>query len=90
MTDLINPDHYQRDGMECIDAIAAAVQNLSGFNAYCTGNIVKYAWRWDEKGGKADLERIRRYAQFMIEEIEEQELTDELYELSILNKVDPK
>jgi len=78
MKDHINPNHYQRDGLECIDAIRAAVQNLTGFEAYCTGNIIKYAWRWDEKGGKEDLDKIRRYAQFLIEDIEEEEMQQEM------------
>ena len=55
MNDSINPDHYQRDGMECIDAISAAVQNLSGIDAFCTGVAIKYLWRWDEMGGVEDL-----------------------------------
>lgn len=68
MTDPINPDHYQRDGMECIDAIKAAVQNLTGAEAYCTGSAIKYLWRWKEKGGKDDLNKAIWFIKDMISE----------------------
>jgi hypothetical protein len=78
MKDKINPSHYQRDGMECIDAIKAAVQNLSGAEAYETGSAIKYLWRWKEKGGKDDLNKAKWFIQDMISDIEEQELQEEL------------
>ena len=78
MTDPINPDHYQRDGVECIDAIKAAVQNLTGDEAYCTGNAIKYLWRWKEKGGKTDLKKAMWYINDMIAEIEDAEFQDEI------------
>ena len=78
MTDKINPSHYQRDGMECIDAIKAAVQNLSGAEAYCTGSSIKYLWRWKEKGGKDDLNKAIWFIRDMIAEIEDEELQADL------------
>ena len=78
MKDKINPDHYQRDGMECIDAIKAAVQNLTGAEAYCTGSAIKYLWRWKEKGGKDDLKKAKWFVNDMIGEIEDMELQEEL------------
>ena len=78
MKDNINPSHYQRDGMECIDAIKAAVQNLSGAEAYCTGSAIKYLWRWKEKGGKDDLNKSIWFIKDMIAEIEDEELQADL------------
>ena len=78
MKDNINPSHYQRDGMECIDAIKAAVQNLSGQQAYNTGAAIKYLWRWKEKNGKEDLQKAIWYINDMIAEIEEREFEEEL------------
>jgi len=78
MKDNINPSHYQRDGMECIDAIKAAVQNLSGAEAYETGSAIKYLWRWKEKGGKDDLNKAIWFIKDMIGDIEEIELQEEL------------
>lgn len=44
--DMVNhPPHYQSDnGVECIDAIRAAL-GRDGFIAYCRGNAIKYLWR---------------------------------------------
>ena len=78
MQDNINPSHYQRDGMECIDAIKAAVQNLSGVEAYETGSAIKYLWRWKEKGGKDDLNKAIWFIRDMIGDIEEQEFQEDL------------
>lgn len=78
MKDNINPSHYQRDGMECIDAIKAAVQNLSGAEAFETGSAIKYLWRWKEKGGKDDLNKAMWFIRDMIAEIEETEYQEEL------------
>lgn len=40
-----HPPHYQSDnGIECIDAIRAAL-GKEGFIAYCRGNVIKYSWR---------------------------------------------
>ena len=46
MPDMVNhPPHYQSDnGIECIDAIRAAL-GRDGFIAYCRGNAIKYLWR---------------------------------------------
>jgi len=76
--DVINPNHYQRNGMECIDAIDAAVQNLSGPEAYATGSAIKYLWRWKEKGGKDDLKKAIWFIQRIVDQIEEVEFQEEL------------
>ena len=78
MKDVINPNHYQRNGMECIDAIDAAVQNLSGPEAYATGSAIKYLWRWKEKGGKDDLKKAIWFIQRIVDQIEEVEFQEEL------------
>tara|TARA_R110000803_G_scaffold151855_2_gene216890 strand:+ start:5890 stop:6102 length:213 start_codon:yes stop_codon:yes gene_type:complete len=67
MKDNINPNHYQRDSLECIEAITAAVQNLSGIEAYCTGAAIKYMWRWKEKNLKEDLEKAIWYIDYLID-----------------------
>ena len=39
--DLVNnPPHYNRSGIECLDAIAAATNE--GYEYYLQGNILKY------------------------------------------------
>ena len=55
-TDNVNhPAHYNQGGIECIEAIKAATG--SGFIKYCTGNVIKYLWRYDNKGGVEDLKK---------------------------------
>ena len=45
MTDNVNrPSHYNKGGIECIDALREAL-GLEGFKAYCRGNAIKYTWR---------------------------------------------
>lgn len=40
-----HPAHYTSGKVECIDAIAAATQELQGIEAVCTANAIKYLWR---------------------------------------------
>ena len=59
--DKINPDHYKQGAVECIDALEAATINLTGINAVCTANAIKYLWRWKEKNGLEDLRKAQWY-----------------------------
>ena len=56
-----HPSHYNQGGIECIDAIKAATANLTGEEAFCTGNALKYLWRWKEKNGIEDLDKAIWY-----------------------------
>lgn len=63
--DAVNkPKHYQGDGIECIDAIEAAL-GPDGFMAYCQGNVMKYLWRWESKGGIEDLSKASVYLSWL-------------------------
>ena len=44
-----HPHRYTKGKIECIDAIESAVCDLKGIEAFCTGNVIKYVWRWKEK-----------------------------------------
>lgn len=71
MGDAVNhPDHYCQGGVECIDAIRAAVTDLTGLEAVCTGNAIKYLWRWKRKNGAEDLKKARWYIDRLIQETE--------------------
>jgi len=65
-----NPPHYQTDnGIECIDAIRAAL-GLDGFIAYCRGNAIKYGWRAGKKDETAqDLRKAAWYLDRAAQEI---------------------
>lgn len=67
--DMINsPPHYNKSGIECIDAIAAATGE--GFEYYLQGNIMKYLWRYRYKNGAEDLEKAKWYLDKLIKEVE--------------------
>jgi hypothetical protein len=68
MSDNVNsPSHYRQGEIECIDAIAVAVNGLSGMEAVCTANAIKYLWRWKMKNGKEDLMKAQWYLNKLIE-----------------------
>jgi len=63
-----NPPHYNRSGIECLDAIAAATDE--GYEYYLQGNILKYLWRYRYKDKPLeDLEKARWYLDKLIEEV---------------------
>lgn len=63
-----HPPHYISDkGLETIDVIEAFTANLKGIEATDTGNIIKYACRWKEKGGVQDLGKILWYTTHLID-----------------------
>lgn len=64
-----HPQHYTRGGVECIDAIAAAVQDLPGKEAWLVGQVIKYVWRYKWKNGAEDLEKARFYLDRLIGEV---------------------
>ena len=71
MADMVNPpSHYCQGGIECIDAIKAAVTDLSGIEAVCTANVIKYVWRWKNKNGIEDLKKAGWYLGRLIKEAE--------------------
>lgn len=66
-----HPKHYASasNGIECIDAIEAATERLLGLEAVCTGNVLKYIWRWKDKNGVEDLKKAKWYLEKLIEEV---------------------
>ena len=66
--DPINPNHYKQGKVECIDCIESVTASLTGFEGFCTGNAIKYLYRWKMKGGKQDLEKSRWYINRMLGE----------------------
>ena len=71
--DMVNhPSHYKaKNGMEVIDVIEAFTANLKGYEAICTGKVIKYICRWKEKNGLEDLMKAQWYLNRLIKNIEE-------------------
>lgn len=60
-----HPNHYLgTESLECIDVMEFALGE-DGFAYYCIGNIFKYLWRHDKKNGVEDLEKAKKYLQFL-------------------------
>ena len=55
-----SPNHYQGK-VECIDCIESATAGLNGIEAFCTGNAIKYLYRWKKKNGITDLKKAKWY-----------------------------
>ena len=61
MVDMVNsPPHYNAGGIECIEAIEASMSK-EAFRGYLKGNMLKYIWRYENKGGKEDLDKANWY-----------------------------
>ena len=67
MTDKINPDHYKKGSVECIDAIEAATVGKKGIEAVCVANVVKYLFRYEDKGGIEDIKKAKWYIDKLIQ-----------------------
>ena len=59
------PEHYNSGGIEAIDAIMAATNELS--EGYLQGNVLKYVWRYRYKNQAEDLKKARWYLNKLIE-----------------------
>lgn len=72
MNDPVNhPNHYiSKRGLESIDVIKCFTEDLQGFEAVATANILKYMMRWKNKNGIEDLKKARWYLNELIEEVE--------------------
>ena len=70
MSDPINPFHYKRGNLECIDAIKAALTE-ENFHGYLRGNVIKYLWRCHQKGALIDLKKAQWYLNRLVAESEQ-------------------
>ena len=63
-----NPKHYNQSGIECIEAIQAALG--PNFKYYLQGNIMKYMLRFDYKGKPIeDLQKAQWYLNTLLEDV---------------------
>ena len=71
LIDKVNhPSHYTGGKVECIDALEAATKYLTGIQAVCTANAIKYLWRWKKKNGREDLEKAKWYIDRLLKEVQ--------------------
>ena len=60
MDNVNRPAHYTSGGVECIDAIEAAL-TPEEFRGFLKGNVLKYLWRERSKGGYESLLKSQWY-----------------------------
>jgi hypothetical protein len=66
MNDPVNhPAHYTKGNIECLDAIAASM-SIDAYRGFLKGNIIKYIWRYEQKGGMESLEKAMFYLSKLI------------------------
>lgn len=64
-----HPSHYMSyTGLETIDVIEAFTSDLTGMDAVCTANVIKYICRWKHKNGIEDLKKAQWYLNRLIED----------------------
>lgn len=68
--DAVNhPNHYTNGDIECIDAIEASMTK-EAFCGYLKGNIQKYVWRYEKKGGIESIKKAEWYNSRLIKTLE--------------------
>jgi hypothetical protein len=69
-SDVVNhPEHYTSGQVECIDAIYASMSQ-EAYKGYLKGNIMKYIWRYEKKGGVESLKKAEFYLKELITQAE--------------------
>lgn len=62
-----HPSHYTQGKVECIEALESATAGLTGIEAVCTANAIKYLWRQSRKNKVEDLKKCLWYVQYLID-----------------------
>lgn len=66
-----HPNHYQSgNGLEVWEVIEAFTSELTGVEAFDTGNVIKYICRWNKKNGLQDLKKAKEYIEHLIAHVE--------------------
>lgn len=59
MDDIVRPSHYTQGDVECIEAIEASMTHEE-FIGYLKGSVIKYIWRYRNKGNpEKDLRKAQ-------------------------------
>jgi hypothetical protein len=73
MHDPVNsPIHYASGPIECIEAMEASM-SPQAFKGFLKGNIQKYVWRYETKGGIESLQKAQWYLTRLIATVEAEE-----------------
>ena len=61
----VGGNHYQK-AIQPWDAMEAWMSE-EAFKGYIWGNVIKYISRWEDKGGRQDLEKAMHYLEKLLE-----------------------
>lgn len=62
------PAQYNQSDIECIDAIKASMTDEE-FRGFLKGNVQKYVWRSEHKGGAEDYRKAQYYLDRLVKEL---------------------
>lgn len=70
--DKINPEHYHPHGIITHEPIEIMKSMLTpdAYRGYLVGNVIKYISRYDRKNGVEDLEKAKKYIDFLEAEMQ--------------------
>ena len=68
----INPEHYHPHGIITHEPIEIMKNMLTpdAYRGYLVGNVIKYVSRYDMKNGIEDLEKAKKYIDFLEAEMQ--------------------
>lgn len=66
--DVNHPTHYASGAVECIEAIEASMSS-EAFKGFLKGNVQKYMWRYEQKGGAESLEKAQWYLNLLLSRV---------------------
>lgn len=70
------PNHYTFGSVQLRDAWKASMSKEALCGLF-KGNVLKYLWRYEHKNGVEDLKKARQYLNWLIEELEEEDLPND-------------
>ena len=63
-----HPGHYNNDRIEAIEGIRAALSD-NELRGFIKGNVLKYLWREQHKGGIEDIKKAAWYLDWYMKEV---------------------
>lgn len=67
-----SPQHYTNGSLECIEAIEASM-SVEAFKGFLKGNVQKYVWRYEMKGGSESLQKAQWYLSRLVSMAQQEE-----------------
>lgn len=69
------PNHYcGKYGLESIDVIRNFAGSLEGVQGFYFGNAIKYLCRFQKKNGLEDLNKAKKYLEWLIADLKREDL----------------